>query len=235
MAKNNDSKNKKKKKDDHDDDWITTLAQNDVSNNGSKIPSKEDRKRRREAKKARRQKSNDSENLLGKRPRISTAAHSGISSSSFSYKLSKNRLRCLSKKLVSLREESGKKGSDSARPRPYYHPSNESVSCCVSKKRKRWNQNSIQPRPSDYNGIGMARNSLFIEFVDPSYNPKLEEEFREHIPGFFGKQRTKAMKKQRDGNMLWRRLANSKQKMSKKLKGMSPDERVQTLIESNIM
>ena len=74
---------------------------------------------------------------------------------------------------------------------------------------------------------------MFIEFIDPSYYAKLEEEFQEHIPGFFGKQRTKAMKRQTDGNMLWRRLANEKKKMSKKSIGMSADERVKAMIDSS--
>jgi len=76
--------------------------------------------------------------------------------------------------------------------------------------------------------------SMYIEFLDPSYYPKLEEEFREHIPGFFGKQRTKAMKRQTDGNMLWRRLADDKKKNSnnKKFKNMSTDERVLAMIDS---
>ena len=84
-------------------------------------------------------------------------------------------------------------------------------------------------------GIGLARESLYISFLDPSYFPKLEEEFREHIPGFFGKQRSKAMKRQLDGNMLWRQLAEKKLPMGKKLKGMTPDERVQAMIDSGMI
>mmetsp|Transcript_27141 Transcript_27141/g.59737 ORF Transcript_27141/g.59737 Transcript_27141/m.59737 type:complete len:315 (-) Transcript_27141:66-1010(-) len=105
----------------------------------------------------------------------------------------------------------------------------------IPKKRKRqkWSEDSIQPLRSDYSGIGLARESMYIEFLDPSCIPKLEEEFQEHIPGFFGKQRTKAMKKQTDGNMLWRRLANEKKNdRSKKFKGMSADERVKAMIDS---
>jgi hypothetical protein len=62
--------------------------------------------------------------------------------------------------------------------------------------------------------------------------PKLEQEFQEHIPGFFGKQRTKAMKKQLDGNMLWRQLAEKRYAKvnGRKLSDMTPDERVEALI-----
>ena len=75
-------------------------------------------------------------------------------------------------------------------------------------------KNFFQPRTSGYGGIGLARPSLYIPFDDPSWKPKLEEEFHEHIPGFFGKQRTKAMKKQLDGQMLWRQLLKQKEEQS---------------------
>jgi hypothetical protein len=102
------------------------------------------------------------------------------------------------------------------------------------------NELNIQPRPSDYSGIGLARKSLFIPFQDPSHIPKLEQEFKEHIPGFFGRQRTKAMKKQLDGNMLWRQLASqkadgSKGVLSKKFANLSPDARVQAMIDAGLI
>jgi hypothetical protein len=108
--------------------------------------------------------------------------------------------------------------------------------------------NWFQPRRSNYGGIGLARPSLFIAFDDPSWQAKFEEEFLEHVPGFYGKQRTKAMKKQLDGQMLWRQL--QKQKLAgsstlsssknpnqlvlsgKKLSNLKPDERVEALIRS---
>jgi hypothetical protein len=105
----------------------------------------------------------------------------------------------------------------------------------------------IQPRKNDYGGLGLARPSLLLDLRDVSFVPKLEEEFAEHIPGFFGKQRTKAMKKQLDGNMLWRRLSSGKvrgdygDKMKnakvdgKKLSEMTPDERVEAMIKLNMI
>jgi hypothetical protein len=177
------------------------------------------------------------------------------SSSSVLLEISKNRIRNLSQNLQNVykdivhnekKEEHEKSSSSTSndkknRRTPYYLPGDvnanairNSVSTAKMRKRK-LNEDTIQPRLCDYSGIGMARNSMLIEFVDPSYYPKLEEEFHEHIPGFFGKQRTKAMKKQTDGNMLWRRMANNKQGMSKKLKGMSPDERVESMIDSGLM
>ena len=188
--------------------------------------------------------------------RTRTPTGKSKSSSSVLLELSKNRLQNLSQNLQNVykdivhnekKEEHDKSSSSSTsddkkiRRTPYYLPGDvnanairNSVSTAKMRKRK-LNEDTIQPRSCDYSGIGMARNSMLIEFVDPSYYPKLEEEFHEHIPGFFGKQRTKAMKKQTDGNMLWRRMANSKQGMSKKLKGMSPDERVESMIDSGLM
>ena len=109
-------------------------------------------------------------------------------------------------------------------------------------------ENWFQPRRSNYGGIGLARPSLFIPLDDPSWQAKLEEEFSEHVTGFYGKQRTKAMKKQLDGQMLWRQL--QKQKLTgssklispknpnqiaisgRKLSNLKPDERVEALIRA---
>lgn len=105
--------------------------------------------------------------------------------------------------------------------------------------KKSWHEDSIQPRKKDYGGIGLARPSLYIDFNDPSLVPKIEKEFAEHIPGFFGKQRTKAMKKQLGGKMLWRKLSESKTKEKivdgKRLKDMSPDERVEAMIKIGML
>jgi len=112
------------------------------------------------------------------------------------------------------------------------------------KKKRQHLADVLQPRRSDYGGIGLARKSLYIDLQDPSCTPQLEQEFTEHIPGFFGKQRTKAMKKQLEGNMLWRQLlkqkeeqessssTNNSKKKKKKLKGLSPDERVEAMLKS---
>ena len=86
------------------------------------------------------------------------------------------------------------------------------------------NIDSIQPRKSSYGGIGFARDSYYISLDDPSFIAKLEEEFAEHIDGFFGKQRTKAMKKQLDKDMLWKRL------MKEKMVGKKPTSENETYV-----
>jgi hypothetical protein len=102
---------------------------------------------------------------------------------------------------------------------------------------KRWNEQTIQPERRYYGGLGLARPSLFLSLCDDSFIPKLHEEFQEHIPGFFGKQRTKAMKKQLDGNMLWRQLAQKRHTKvnGKDLSSMTPEQRVETLIAAGFL
>ena len=69
----------------------------------------------------------------------------------------------------------------------------------------------LQPRTRDYNGQGLVRPSLFLPFNDPSFVPKLELEFHEHVPGFFGKAKKKASKKDED-MMLWKKCLKAKVK-----------------------
>jgi hypothetical protein len=123
-------------------------------------------------------------------------------------------------------------------------------------RRSQWDSESIQPRKRDYGGMGLARTSLFLPFNDPSYIPKLTQEFEEHVPGFFGRQRTKAMKKQLNQNMLWKQVrsvaaaASSPLQQSdrkgvqkilparvsgKKLADMTPDERVEAMIRAGLI
>mmetsp|Transcript_27435 Transcript_27435/g.64300 ORF Transcript_27435/g.64300 Transcript_27435/m.64300 type:complete len:293 (+) Transcript_27435:100-978(+) len=191
-------------------------------------------------------------------PKAAPAKAVASSSSSSFLRLSKFRLRRCSDLLRAIRADVEPKKNKKERSTPFYdlprtvNPKNPRTSHPYGELSRRtnrrggkrsWSANSIQPLASDYSGIGLARISLYIEFSDPSYYPKLEEEFNEHIPGFFGKQRTKAMKKQTDGNMLWRRLANEKKNKkksdggggsaSKKFRGMTTDERVRALIDSS--
>jgi hypothetical protein len=70
---------------------------------------------------------------------------------------------------------------------------------------------NLQPRKCDYGGIGLARPSLYIALDESGWRRKLNQNFLEHIPGFFGKQRSKAMKKQLNGDMLWKQRLAIKQ------------------------
>lgn len=102
----------------------------------------------------------------------------------------------------------------------------------------------LQPRIRDYNGQGLVRPSLFLPLNDPSFVPKLELEFAEHIPGFFGKAKTKAAKKQADENMLWKRCLKAKEeeeggsggkKKKKKKNRVGGEGRFESMIRQDVM
>mmetsp|Transcript_16796 Transcript_16796/g.26203 ORF Transcript_16796/g.26203 Transcript_16796/m.26203 type:complete len:264 (-) Transcript_16796:1329-2120(-) len=92
---------------------------------------------------------------------------------------------------------------------------------------------AIQPQKGSYGGIGLARSTYYLPFDDPSFRAKLEEEFFEHIDGFYGKQRTKAMKKQLDKDMLWKRLLREKKGiLDEKGMKLSSDLKVKAMIDA---
>ena len=198
--------------------WISSLAKEATSSESTVVLSKEERKQKRAAKKAKRQQHLE----LMKRPPVSSHKQEGLQRKK-SPVSSKQRLRQLTILLQEIRAMYDKDY------RPFQAPPYK------KRKTKGWNEITIQPRPSDYSGIGLARESLYMSFKDPSFFPTLEEEFSEHIPGFYGKQRTKAMKRQLDGNMLWRQLADKKIKLDKRFKGMTPDQKVEAMINSGMI
>lgn len=232
-------------------DWIASLAKQSASNNNnnhnnnstpsggpsSAVPSKEERIQKRNAKKARRQLRQEERKRPGDDVTTPAAAAAAAATAKMPPKrvsdqdTTKRRLKRLAELLLEVRKEH----RDDQR-RQLYTPDEEAHRI---KRKRPLNEINIQPQPSDYSGIGLARKSLFIPFQDPSHIPKLEQEFAEHIPGFFGKQRTKAMKKQLDGNMLWRKLADQKQNggggIPKKFAHLSPDERVQAMIDAGMV
>lgn len=111
----------------------------------------------------------------------------------------------------------------------------------------RHDSKELQPRIRDYNGQGLVRPSLFLDLKDPSFVPKLELEFEEHVEGFFGKAKQKAAKKQSDKNMLWRRCLKAKEedgggdngggggKKKKRKKNVGLDEKVEGMMKQGIM
>lgn len=198
-------------------DWISSLAKEATASESNVVASKDERKRKRSLKKAKRQEQLDIKRSFAK-PQIMQPSQEKLKAAS-----SKRRMRQLTAVFEALRD-SYKQDSLPFEAPPFKKKRNT----------KSWNEGTIQPRSGDYSGIGLARESLFISFKDPSFFPTLEEEFNEHIPGFFGKQRTKAMKKQLDGNMLWRKLADKKT-LSKKFKDMTPDQRVQAMLDSGMI
>jgi hypothetical protein len=210
-------------------DWISVMAKR-VTMEEPVLLSKSERIERRNAKKRRRQERNPlpmsakvdriHEEIARDQKKVNRMSEAGIKS------LARTVQNCMTALQV-----------HSAYSRPYQTPD-------VFKKGKattgnQLNEDLIQPRRRDYGGLGLARPSLYIELRDPSFVPKLEEEFAEHVPGFFGKQRTKAMKRQLDRNMLWRQLAEKRaddRKLDgKKLSDMNPDERVEAMIKAKMI
>lgn len=226
------------------DDWISALAKKAASetviSGSTPLPSKEERKERRASKKRRRQdrkerpvvhsrtdegdQSNVEHDTTGSPPR---RHRMNRQSQSVLYQLSDALHTC------TLTND----GESGAYQQPY--TATDTVKKGKATAGNQLNEEVVQPRTRDYGGLGLARPSLLISLRDPSFVPRLEEEFEEHVPGFFGKQRTKAMKRQLDGNMLWRQLADKRatnQKVGgKKLSDMSPDEKVEAMIKAGMI
>ena len=218
------------------EDWISNLARTAAESSVSK----KERIEKRQAKKRRRQEQH--------RGTITTRTEHAVSQNAFhrkeehdtnshiidrkSVKSSKKQLKRLAAVLRECVQE-----ARSNNKRPYYTDSKKVA--VVKHKKKRWDPDSIQPRHCDYGGIGLARPSLFLALDDPAFFPRLEQEFQEHIPGFFG--RTKAMKnngnRQRHSKMLWRQLQETKNSklMGKRLSDMSPDERVEAMLQAGML
>jgi len=212
-----------------DNNWLNSLIKQ--SGPAPDLPSKVERIEKRQAKKRRReerQQENSShhheeatQSLVLQRRRFETDERSH-----------KNTSQSTSKKLKSLAKYVQTCVADFEIKKRNAYVSNEPKGKAVVWKK--WSPETVQPRKRDYGGLGIARPSMFLALSDPSFMPKLEQEFQEHIPGFFGKQRTKAMKKQLDGNMLWRKLAEKRHVKvnGRKLSDMTPDERVEAMIKA---
>ena len=211
------AKNSRNPKPDQDSSWLSSLVQQ-VAADSAAIPSKAERVERRQAKKRRRQEQRGGQH---KKQKKQQQQHGSEHESSALQKRSRQNLLRFSKYLQTYLADYE------------IHPKHKFVSTEKKGKAvsfKRWNSENLQPRKQDYGGLGLARPTLFIALNDPSFIPRLEQEFTEHIPGFFGKQRTKAMKKQLDGNMLWRRLAEKR--IPKNMKDLTPDKKVEAMLDT---
>lgn len=228
------------------DNWISNLAKQASDPSAKTQLSKEERIERRAEKKRKRQNQktegtsteDDVKKEAPAKKKAATTSDADDTATLTTTQQNRVRIKAAAKAMIEAKKESNVKSSQQRYTKPFegFEP--------VAKKRnargsKRWDEETVQPRPRDYGGIGLALPSLFLSFDDPAFVRRLEEEFREHIEGFFGKQRTKAMKKQLDGNMLWRKMSNIKsgnQKVDgKKLASMSPDERVEAMLKAGLL
>lgn len=229
-------------------EWITSLAKQVAttgdSNHHHPVLSKQERVQKRAVKKLRRQQHHQQQQNRHddrKQQREGVKGKMLVASkrkTEYNSSQQQRRLKRLAQLVLSLHKEHQQKSDQQKRQQQqrWYAPDKDSDRI---KRKHALNEENIQPRPSDYGGIGLARKSLYLSFQDPSHIPKLEEEFNEHIPGFFGKQRTKAMKRQLDGNMLWRKLAEEREKgggiLPKKIAQLPPDQRVQAMIDAGML
>jgi hypothetical protein len=206
-----------------DNNWLTSLIKQ--SGPAADVPSKAERIEKRQAKKRRRD-----ERLHSSQQPEATPALLQQRRFQTDERLKKDTIQSTSKKLKSLAKFMQTCVAKFEIKKRNMYVSNEPKGKAVVWKK--WTPDTVQPRKRDYGGLGIARPSMFLALSDPSFMPKLEQEFQEHIPGFFGKQRTKAMKKQLDGNMLWRQLAEKRHAKvnGRKLSEMTPDERVEAMI-----
>ncbi len=265
-------------------DWLAALAKESSSSNfdssNTKVLSKQERIEKRNAKKRRREERKGINNIAdgdGKMGMTSSSSDmNNVDEGPTEEEIEEMRIRShfymqdLSEQVKStvqrINEEwmnnddsgngtstSQKKKQRFVKPIPYVAPEKKIMGKATTGQQL--THEIVQPRKNDYGGLGLARPSLLLNLRDISFVPKLEEEFAEHVPGFFGKQRTKAMKRQLDGDMLWRRLQKQKQgggesgkgkggkgnkgkkqdmnvKLDgKKLSDMTPDERVEAMIK----
>lgn len=221
------------------DDWITALAKQtaatDSSNGAEILLSKAERIKNRKAKKRRREERKPAAQMpSSKADEREDDTYEGMTRKRQMDAKSQACMRWLAARIISLSDNHHSEKWKS----PYHCPESAKKGKATSGSGK-YDEDMIQPRKRDYGGLGFARPSLFLSLRDPSFIPKLEEEFAEHIPGFFGKIRTKAMKKQLDGNMLWRKMAEKRTDDRKvdgiKLSDMRPDERVEAMIKAGMI
>lgn len=107
-----------------------------------------------------------------------------------------------------------------------------------AKKKRKLTEDAdyLQPRPCDYNGQGTARPSIFLDFDAPDFAPRFEKQFAEHVDGFFGKVKTKSMKKQKKKEEADSTESAAYLMKSKFVKGnMSADEKVEELIRRGLL
>lgn len=217
------------------EDWMASLVKQSTSSNQ---PSKAERIERRKAKKQRRDDRTAEKNPHRQEQRASQEERMEQRGESDRQSTREN-LRNLSKFIENcVGDYQMNKRSDR------YQSSEPKGKATALAKKNKLNEDTVQPRRRDYGGLGIARPSMWMELNNPSFVPLLQEEFSEHVPGFFGKQRTKAMKKQLDGNMLWRQLAEKrvdKKKLKQsgmseaKLDAMAPDERIEAMIRAGLV
>eukprot|EP00977_Amphora_coffeiformis_P001043 scaffold220_cov169-Amphora_coffeaeformis.AAC.23 len=216
-------------------DFVTALAAQSAAGGAiSSVPSKAERIAKRQAKRKRKQEEQQQKQQLQKKRKEDTKQQAPTSSRQQSKHRQERFLHQWRADLAALVEAHSESKprylikiveTSDRKPRNFPHTVHH-------KKMK----TSLEPRKCDYGGLGLARPTLYLPFSDPSWLPRLEQAFAEHVPGWSGKPpMMQAMKKQRDANLLWRRLQREKQQVvsgNHKGRPMTPDERVEAMLQS---
>lgn len=215
-------------------DFVTALAQSATSDTAQALPCKAERIAKRQAKRQRKQQEHAAANEIRKQ-KLQEAKKAAAPPGNVRRSSSNQRQERLLTQwtrdwqaLLDLQAQNPRYSpalqTSDRKPRNFPHS--------VQHKKMKTN---LEPRKSDYGGLGLARATLYLPFADPSWQPRLEQAFAEHIAGWSGKPpMMQAMKKQRDSNLLWKRLQREKavNKNSKSTRHLTPDERVEAMLKS---
>jgi hypothetical protein len=169
-----------------DSAWIASIASQSVASDGHRIPSKLERIEKRKSKK---RKWEDRKNI-GHHPRSSTAhaiaptpnhaLYKKISTNVHQKRLSQLAV-AIEKSLSRMHKSSAQNDTNTtgrkSNPKLYMDPESQVKGKAVS--RQQLTEENIQPIKSGYGGLGLARPSMLLLLRDPSFIPKIEEEFYE--------------------------------------------------------
>ena len=214
-------------------DFVTALAQSATSD-AAFLPDKAERIAKRQAKRQRKQqehaaaRAQKKQKEEAKQAAVTSKAHRTSTTTSRRQEQLLAEFKRAWEALVAMQAENSRYSppvqTSDRKPRNYPHT--------VQHKKMKV---SLEPRKSDYGGLGLARPTLYLPFADPSWQPRLQQAFAEHIPGWSGKPpMMQAMKKQRDANLLWKRLQREKESGSsnKATRHLTPDERVEAMLKA---
>ena len=159
-----------------DSQWIASIAARSISSDGQRIPSKLERIEKRNSKKRLR----CERKKIGPPLPPSSSSNPAITPNHTKTYSPKGNEKNLSKLAISLKRSLQRihnSDTNATKTAGYTDPEAEFKGKAVS--RQQLTMENIQPIKSCYGGLGLARPSLLLSLRDPSFIPKMEEEFSE--------------------------------------------------------
>jgi len=170
-----------------DSDWIASIAEQSVALDGQKIPSKQERIEKRQRKKRKYDEQKNSRYYSLSQSLISDPREPLQNQSLYKQKINEKKLSqiktAVEKSLYHIQKTSttitdkpnllGRKSTSHI----YTDPESKIKGKAVTHQQLTYD--NIQPIKSRYGGLGLARPSLLLLLRDPSFIPKIEEEFSE--------------------------------------------------------